>query len=421
MLYSSPSGIILVIINSLAAVVTVATTVAVFYYRKRRVMVAASPTFCLLILTGCLLGHAIIYTLPLLPTDNICRAQPIVEITAYTLVMCNIGIKTFRIHRIFNSPAKNKLNRKDPWIQNHAMLTYVAVACMINFAIFASWYATDVPKAIQMVDSSGTLFWGCSSSSDSVQSKFNGILVAYQIAITLAALYYGMQVKYITVAEFNESKYIVMAIYTISIMSIILLPIIFLGDSLAYTIRQVFAGIIGAILCAITSFVLFSNKIQVAFTTDPKNDRRASTMPTQTASSGGGRSSISHQWTTQDRESSSLIAKDNKFANKIRNYEAFSSSKMKKKSQMAWELCDIYVLYHDKAILARRMNQSVVTFFDLRLCDGHGVTKNDAETTLSFSLSGEVHLIKFENSDKYERAFAAMSGCFEQKKVTEKE
>ncbi|KAJ3278076.1 hypothetical protein HDU76_010030 [Blyttiomyces sp. JEL0837] len=138
-------------------------------------------------------------------------------------------------------------------------------------------------------------------------------------------------------------------------------------------------------------------------------------MPTQTASSGGGRSSSSHQW-TQDRESSSLIAKDNKFANKIRNYEAFSNSKMKKKSQMAWELCDIYVLHHDKAILARRINQSVVTFFDLRLCDGNTITKNDADTTLSFSLSGEVHLIKFENSDKYERAFTAMSGCLEQRK-----
>ncbi|KAJ3300392.1 hypothetical protein HDU76_006092, partial [Blyttiomyces sp. JEL0837] len=213
--YSSPAGIILIIINTFTAIVTITTTIFMYWYRNRRVIIASSPLFCFLILSGCLLGHAIIYTIPILPTDRICQAQPIVEITAYSLVMCNIGIKTYRIHRIFNRPLAKKISGKDIWIKNPIMLSEVVVLFLINFAIFMAWYATDIPKAIEMVDSSGTLFWGCSSSSQSVQSKFNAILVVYQIIITLAALYFGMQVRYITVAEFNESKYIVMVAITI--------------------------------------------------------------------------------------------------------------------------------------------------------------------------------------------------------------
>ncbi|KAJ3102189.1 hypothetical protein HDU97_000750 [Phlyctochytrium planicorne] len=399
--FSNGTGVLLTIVNAICATVTLLITLAVLFYSKHKVITAASPMFCYLILFGCLLGHVVVFTFPALPTKKICYTQPILEVFAYTLVLSNIGIKTFRIHRIFNTL---KVAKSDILIKNYMLLGFAFTFLLIDAIILAAWLAVDPPNAMEISNANGDLFIGCASNPTTAQTKYVTALVVYQILITFGTLYLGMKVRYITSSSFNESKYIVLCIYTISVISIILIPMVYLGDSITYMIRQLFAGIIAAFLCSSTAVILFGPKLALiwqgnagsiftSFNSSQQGDDATKASQSQSRASAHNRS-ISVQSAVVESSDGFLFLED---------------VHIKAKSKFSWDHVEIVIIASQRSLIARNCNQSVATHYDLKKGNPAVVSTTDTESIVSFNVNGQIYLIKVAQKPRFELLVSALN------------
>ncbi|KAJ3114335.1 hypothetical protein HDU96_002255 [Phlyctochytrium bullatum] len=393
--FSNASGILLTVVNAACALVTLLISLGVVLFRKEKVITAASPLFCYLILLGCLMGHVVVFTFPLLPTQNICYTQPVLEVLAYTLVMTNIGIKTFRIHRIFNTL---KVAKSDIMIKDYFLFAVAMGFLAIDAIILASWLAKDPTLVIEMANSNGDLFLACSSGSQSAQTRYNSVIVVYKVAMTLATLYLGMKVRYITSSSFNESKYIVLCIYTISVISIILIPLIYLGDSISFMVRQLFAGVIAAFLCTSTAAILFGPKLLVIYKgkSNAVGGSFISTSVTNSQASDEGSGSGAKTGVDfasgKNRQSMSMQGVP------MATNDAFlylPDVHMKAKNSFAWTHVDLVILVSPKFLIARNCNQSVATYYDLKRCNPIITQNGEEECIVGVTVNdGQNYVIK---------------------------
>ncbi|KAJ3112891.1 hypothetical protein HDU96_004045 [Phlyctochytrium bullatum] len=399
--FSNASGILLTVVNSICAFGTMLITLGVVRFRKDKIITAASPLFCYLILLGCLMGHAVVFTFPLLPTRRICNIQTVAEVVAYTLVMTNIGIKTFRIHRIFNTL---KVAKKDIMIKNFFLFTVSMVFLAVDGIILASWLTKDPILVMEMANSNGDLFMACSSESQSAQTKFNSVIVAYKVVMTLATLYLGMKVRYITSSNFNESKYIVLCIYTISVISIILIPLIFLGDSISFMVRQLFSGVIAAFLCTSTAIILFGPKLYAIFQERNKvsgGGYSGARVFNDVGDVGAGvkPGASLHSKSGQTKHSMTIQGASNAI-NDVFLY--LPDVHMKAKNSFAWTHVDIMILVNPKFLMARNCNQSVAKYYDLKRCNPVITQSGEEECIVSVTVNdGQNYVIK-ASKEKFE-------------------
>ncbi|KAJ3098056.1 hypothetical protein HDU97_004350 [Phlyctochytrium planicorne] len=393
------NGILLTVMNTIGAAITLVITFMFIHYRKAKIITAASPLFCCLILAGCLLGHASVYTFTLLPKQRMCFTQPIMETFAYTLVMTNIGIKTFRIHRIFSY--KLKLAKKDLLIRDYCLIFFSIGFLAIDAVILAAWLGgSQPPRATEMMEPNGNAYLVCSSESPVTQSKFITTIVVYKVLLTLCTLYLGMKVRYITSTTFNESRYIVLCIYTISIVAMILVPLVYITDSIVYYIRQLFAGIITSFLCTSTAVILFGPKLLHLWNSDPASmyTESLSTMSTEDSgkiikNSGNARAVI------KSNVSSAIHAGDGYI---------FANVMIKPKAKFTWEHVDLVVLPREKCIMARRFNQSIATYFEMVNCDAKELPVVNQVYSLTAALSGQQHVIRLKTQEQLQSLLQAL-------------
>ncbi|KAI8587080.1 7 transmembrane sweet-taste receptor of 3 GCPR-domain-containing protein [Geranomyces variabilis] len=126
-LWASPIGGVITFVNSLAVLVTLVMAGVIVFFRKAKPIIASSPTFCLLIVIGALLGLADVYTYVGMPSHLSCALQPALVSLGFTLALGNLVLKTFRIHFIFNYARKA---RDVPWALKSSFL-----GMMMMFAI----------------------------------------------------------------------------------------------------------------------------------------------------------------------------------------------------------------------------------------------------------------------------------------------
>ncbi|KAJ3159207.1 hypothetical protein HDU86_001810 [Geranomyces michiganensis] len=110
-LWTSPIGVVITLVNTIAIFGTLAIAAAIIFFRKAKPMVAASPTFCMLIVAGALLGlagktglikylvftpstgaiifaiFADVYTYVGMPTRASCALQPLLVAVGFTLAL----------------------------------------------------------------------------------------------------------------------------------------------------------------------------------------------------------------------------------------------------------------------------------------------------------------------------------------------
>ncbi|KAJ3413953.1 Metabotropic glutamate receptor 3 [Chytridiales sp. JEL 0842] len=386
LLPSNATGMVLLVLNGIGCAITIAIAVCVVLYRKTNVMKAASPIFTYLILTGCLLGHAYVFTTPDLPNTVMCTVQPVLAALAYTLVLSNVAVKTYRIHYIFNF-AKT-FSKGSFWIKTKTTLLVSFVFLFIDGVLILVWFKMDppTPQIFKLTGSDGAseMYWACSSKSQDTQKMFNALIVGYNAIITLWTLFLAMKVKNITDRIYNESKLIVTCIYNICVLSVILLPIIFMADTIPNQFRQLFGGIIVSLLCTGTAVILYAPKLSL-INAEAKEGSRAT-------------------WSYAGDLSNGLTGGPSFSESKIKVQHVYISLPgilLKTRPYLGWECVDLYVLPDSKSIVLRKVNQSVASYYEVGGCQTTVLSEKEGDYSLKLQFLDKSYILKVDTLEKF--------------------
>ena len=137
---------------------------------------------------------------------------------AYTLVIGTLFAKTWRLNRIFKG-ASLKSVRVSAW----DVVLFISLLFTIDFIIIAAWLLIDRPVPVLETDSTNSLqlITVCYSQHWNV---WYALLIVPKAAQVLYGMYLAYNVRHIN-ANFNESRYIGLAILHLVVFATIIIPL----------------------------------------------------------------------------------------------------------------------------------------------------------------------------------------------------
>lgn len=245
------------------------------YYREEPIIRASSPRVNNVILFGAMLCYvsAVLYgvdaaTLPVDGFDDLCQIKSWVFACAFTLFFGGLFSKTLRVHLIFNNQTPQKM-----LVSDSRVFMYLGVQLLIDAVILLNWYFVDPPtmQLISLPPIQQSLdvvemprLQRCVSS---MQSTFSFIMLAYKAGLVLFGAYLAFNTRHVSVPAFNDSRYIGLSIYTVSIVSFVTLPVLnFLSEQDSQNVRFGLVSLAIFFLTTVSLLILFGVKIVAVMT-----------------------------------------------------------------------------------------------------------------------------------------------------------
>jgi hypothetical protein len=207
------------------------------YYRKEPVIRASSPRINNAILVGSLFCYAsaVLFgmdagTLNVNSYTILCQARLWVFSLGFSLVFGGLFAKTLRVHRIFSSMTPIMVSDGEVFLQIVLML-------VLDTVILLVWQIYDPLSSSFSFPESQTL-----TPDHILQPRIQHCTCLYFVEFMIALfMYKGVQVfigaylayitRHVSLPAFNDSQYIGLCIYTISILGVIAVPVVhFVGD-----------------------------------------------------------------------------------------------------------------------------------------------------------------------------------------------
>lgn len=337
---------VIMAISILCIIFVLVCAAGVIYYRNTKTMIASSPVFLLLICGGALL-LAITPFFTLSYGDgprgnNICMTWIWFLGLGYTLFFTPIVIKTWRVHRIFN----NRVLSRVITIKDRELILYVAVPVVGELAILIAWtiyspaklITATVPGTVDQVLQLCTTEGGIDQPLVIAQAVF----FAIQALIGCIFAFLTRNIKY---GAFKESMEILFAVYNLTFLSVILVP---LHSALSYNaIPSTIIRSIGVLFLVFVSMAaLFGMKFYRIITKTEKmstSSRRSiygsrsgfgtsNTGTTTGSTTGSGRSGSSKSSNTSDDTTSSSEVRARKAKKKSPKQESSESTESSEES-----------------------------------------------------------------------------------------
>jgi hypothetical protein len=216
---SAPVSAFLYFWFALTAAVSTAIGSLIFFFRDKKIIRATAPTVGVWSCVGGLLAAFAVLALALPLSSQTCAATMWLSSTAFVICFAALFARTHRIFKIFNNP---KLQNKV--INDQRLLLMLASFVIGNTVISAVWQAVDPLVVVSTQVSEFDPFEysrGCAS-----QSKVYEILgYVFKAALTCWGIHLAYQTRNVDM-NFNESRFIGLAIYNVALMCAITIPII---------------------------------------------------------------------------------------------------------------------------------------------------------------------------------------------------
>lgn len=264
--FAQPSSIILLVIAIILIVACALVLVVFFLNRETPVVKSASPVFCYLILLGLMIGAANVFFFVGTPTDAICMARPWMAAMALALVLGNLFIKTWRIHRIFG---ETNFSGRMSLIGNKALLLFSALVMLIELIIPIVWTAVKPLRSVTISQEPNWEYTECVSEDESFSWTMIGIFAALNASILVYGAFLAFKTRKVSSA-FRESKFIALCIYNLLLTSLLVLPLVYIQEVGYFT--SFFLRSIGTLFSvAFTLVALFGPKLYIIFFQKEKN------------------------------------------------------------------------------------------------------------------------------------------------------
>jgi len=193
-------------------------------YRTHPVVKRSSPLFGQLVVLGCeCFVVALLLRLPS-QTEASCIAEQFLLSVGFSLFVGSLVVKTWRIDRIFNSGRLSKVSLPDT-----ELLKVLAVYSSLDLLIVVLWAGISPPSPeLEAHSSEGfTFVQVCSSSQD---SPFRIATYLLRALALLAGAAFAVRLRDVSDA-FNESKFLAVTVYNVSLLSAVVLGVLLIGSN----------------------------------------------------------------------------------------------------------------------------------------------------------------------------------------------
>lgn len=243
-------------------------TIILFVVKKDSPVVKrSSPLFCHFILIGLILIWISLWLWMGDPSDSLCSAKLWVGLVGYSVVMGNLFAKTYRVWKIFNQPGMKVVA-----IPDTELIMYSGVILLVEI-ILLGILMSDAPKVKVTISSTSELdqYYECKCSDTDFQTIMIWVFFGYNVFLVGT----GSMMAYLTrsvISHFNESKYIALSMYNITVCMVIVSPIYFTVEDVEGKEERLFAirSIATLFASIITYLSLFGPKIHAIFSGEVK-------------------------------------------------------------------------------------------------------------------------------------------------------
>ncbi len=241
-------------------------------WRNRPQIIASSLLFVELIIVGAAMIYASLFFWVLETTTAMCNLRYWLAGVGFVLMFSALLTKTWRVWRIFHEHSLKMIK-----LTNMYLLRIMAAALTIEIIVLAVWSGAFTPQmeTIVLDENRPVLNYRTCTTDNSL--PFAIVLIIYKALLILAGVVLGFWSRKIR-SEYNESKFILIAMYNITFAALILLVLFAIGISdryIDFLIRSI------AILWGVTATlcILLIPKIYYVATgsNDPTKKRNGST------------------------------------------------------------------------------------------------------------------------------------------------
>ena len=215
---SSAAWIAVIVIVSVLGAYSLLLHAFVYRYRNHPLLLSSSPFFGQVIIGGSWFLYVAIAIMRWKSVEAVCSIIPTFLCIAYTLVIGTLFAKTWRLNRIFKG-ASLKSVRVSAW----DVVLFISVLFTIDFIIIAAWLLIDRPVPVWETDSTNSLqlITVCYSQHWNV---WYSLLIVPKALEVFYGMYLAYNVRHIN-ANFNESRYIGLAIVHLIVFAVIVIPL----------------------------------------------------------------------------------------------------------------------------------------------------------------------------------------------------
>jgi hypothetical protein len=215
--YDDPAELGIVIIAGIGVLLCFALMILFAAWRDRPQVIAASLLFVELIIFGAAMIYASLYFWTLETTTAMCNLRFWFAGVGFVLMFSALLIKTWRVWRIFHERSLKMIK-----LTNVYLLKIMAVALAIEIAVLTIWSAVSTPQSQTIIVDIHRPILNYRTCTSTNSLPFAIILIVYKAFLIVAGVVLGFWSRKIR-SEYNESKFILIAMYNITFSAIILL------------------------------------------------------------------------------------------------------------------------------------------------------------------------------------------------------
>ncbi len=278
--YSTSEELGIVIAAGIGILACFAMIILFAVWRNKPQIIASSLLFVELIIVGAAMIYASLFFWVLETTTAMCNLRYWLSGVGFVLMFSALLTKTWRVWRIFHEHSLKMIK-----LTNSYLLRIMAVALGIEITVLIVWSAAFTPSVETVVVDEYRPILNYRTCSNEASLPFAIVLIVYKALIILAGVVLGFWSRKIR-SEYNESKFILIAMYNITFACLILLVLFAIQISdrrIDFLIRSI------AILWGVTATlcILLIPKIYYVATgsNDPTRKRKGSTWSGSTPQS----------------------------------------------------------------------------------------------------------------------------------------
>ncbi|GAB5365779.1 hypothetical protein AAMO2058_001087600 [Amorphochlora amoebiformis] len=212
--YTDSAGILAVSLGVIGLVIILVISFYLFWYGGRYVLKISVPTMNYLMCTGGGVLMLYIITLPGESTDSLCRGRLFLSLFGFVLLYMSIVAREVRVLILSNENAK---------VNSTQLFGLVLGMVAFMFIIFAVVAGSGDLKAINVQSKDDKLKYDveCHTNDDIL---YRGLIYTLQMIILATGCVLGLLTRNVTLKEFQENKQISLAIYNVTIIFLIVIP-----------------------------------------------------------------------------------------------------------------------------------------------------------------------------------------------------
>ncbi|XP_070575540.1 metabotropic glycine receptor-like [Ptychodera flava] len=200
--------IAIVAINGLPMLLLVGFAVFTFKYKENKVVKAASPGLLYVILIGAFITYTVTIIEYFPPNDVTCMTKPWVRHIGFALAYGALLFKTWRITVIFRVRSAKPIRIRDTQLYGK-----IAIVLALFCLYLTVWTVVSRVRAVIKYNNEGLKFWDCTLDG----WRYGGM--GLELAFLIWGVYLCIRVRKAP-SQFNESKYISLAIYNETLLSL---------------------------------------------------------------------------------------------------------------------------------------------------------------------------------------------------------